>query len=388
MTIGFVFDTVLYKKNDDYYGMTLTYDFFKNRYLDKIEKMSIITRTQDISLAKGNIDGYKITNGENVSVNPIDCYNQIPDALLKRKLINEKLKEQLKKCDKVIIRMPSVLGIFACNICEKNNVPYMIEMVACAWDGYCNHTNKIGKLIAPFMYYLTKKSVLKCKYVLYVTSEFLQKRYPTPGQQFACSDVVLYDADENILKNKIESLSNFDNKKFSLCTVANVGMKYKGHIYVLKAIKKLKKEGINIKYYLAGNGDQNYLKKYITKYNLESNVEFLGSLSHDKVFDLLDSIDIYIQPSLQEGLPRATIEAMSRACVCIGSDVGGIPELLNSQMVFKRKNVNELCEILKKLNIKELSEEAKHNYNMSKKFEKNSLDKKRNEIYNNFVNKE
>ena len=90
MKVGFVFDTILYKKDDNYFGMTLTYDFFKTRYLDKFDKMSIITRTQEIALAKGNIDGYRITNGKNVDVNPIHYYNRIPDAFLKRKKIKNR----------------------------------------------------------------------------------------------------------------------------------------------------------------------------------------------------------------------------------------------------------------------------------------------------------
>lgn len=386
--IGFVFDTILYKKNSDYYGMTLTYEFFKNRYLDKAKKMTIITRTKNISQAIGNIDGYKITNGENVYVNPIDCYNQIPDALIKMKKIKKELKKQLDKCDKVIIRMPSVLGVFACEICRQNNIPYMIEMVACAWDGYCNHTNKMGKIIAPFMYLLTKKCTLKCNCVLYVTSEFLQKRYPTHGKQIACSDVVLCDSDDKVLKKRINRINAFNGKSFSICTVANVGMKYKGHIYVLKAIRKLKKDGVNIKYYLAGNGKQEYLKKYIVKYKLESNVEFLGALPHEKIFEILDNVDIYIQPSLQEGLPRALIEAMSRALPCIGTNVGGIPELLQSNMIFKKKKVSQLYGMLKSFTKNQLLDCAKHNFKYSEKFSKNSLDTKRNKFYSEFLGME
>lgn len=385
MNVGFVFDTVLLKKNNDYYGMTLTYEFFSERYLDKIDKMKVITRCDFFDNYKGDTSGYKKTNGNNLLVEPVFNYKKIPDALIKRKKIIEELSSSLDSCDKVIIRMPSVLGIIACDYCEKNNKPYMIEMVACAWDGYINHTNRIGKIIAPFMFYFTKSKIKHCNYVLYVTDEFLQKRYPTFGKHFGCSDVVLKSASSSILDKKIENSKKFNPKEFSMCTVANVGMRYKGHIYAFKAIKKLKEEDINVKYYLAGNGNQKFLKKSADKLNITENIIFLGSLNRDEVFSLLDYIDVYVQPSLQEGLPRALIEAMSRGCFCIGSNVGGIPELLDSKYIFKKKKYKQLRNILLNLTSEKIIEGNKNNYNKAQKFEKENLSEKRNLIYRNFL---
>src|SRR6185369_9527918 len=48
----------------------------------------------------------------------------------------------------------------------------------------------------------------------------------------------------------------------------------------------------------------------------------------DKVFEVMDSADVFVHPSHADGLPRAIIEAMARGLPCIASNVGGIPELV------------------------------------------------------------
>jgi glycosyltransferase involved in cell wall biosynthesis len=58
-------------------------------------------------------------------------------------------------------------------------------------------------------------------------------------------------------------------------------------------------------------------------------VRFTGHLSSpDLVRKELSEADLFVLPSRTEGLPRALIEAMAIGLPCIGSDVGGIPELL------------------------------------------------------------
>src|SRR5690606_15570335 len=117
--------------------------------------------------------------------------------------------------------------------------------------------------------------------------------------------------------------------KIIIGTTAAIDVKHKGQQYVIEALGELKKNGYTkFEYHLVGGGDPAYLKSIAKRHNIEENIHFLGTLPHNKVFEWLDNIDIYVQPSRQEGLPRALIEAMSRGLPAFGANTAGIPELL------------------------------------------------------------
>jgi glycosyltransferase involved in cell wall biosynthesis len=63
---------------------------------------------------------------------------------------------------------------------------------------------------------------------------------------------------------------------------------------------------------------------------------FLGELpAGEAIREQLDQATLMVLPSRTEGLPRVIIEAMARAVPCVASDVGGIPELLDSRYLVR-----------------------------------------------------
>jgi len=298
------------------------------------------------------------------------------------------LEEVIKKADGVIIRLPSFLGNKACELVKRYQKPYLIEMVGCAWDSLWNHGIK-GKIIAPYSFLRTRKYVKDAPYVLYVTEKFLQGRYPTNGKSIGCSDVVIEDVNPGIFDRRIEKI-NKRNRKRIIGTIGAVDVRYKGQEYVIQALSILKKRGYdNLEYQIVGNGDQSFLRSKAETFKVENQVYFLGGLAHEKIFDWLDSIDIYIQPSKTEGLPRALIEAQSRALPCLGSRVGGIPELIGEECVFDvSKKADEIATAISK-KIEFLDQEmekkiASYNYENAKKYNHEVLEKERSAFYKSF----
>jgi glycosyltransferase involved in cell wall biosynthesis len=104
----------------------------------------------------------------------------------------------------------------------------------------------------------------------------------------------------------------------------------KGHRYLLEAIDKLKLKFPGTKLLIAGDGPlKNELEKYAQTLNIHDKVIFLG-LRRD-IPDFLSSIDIFVLPSLWEGLSNALIEAMASGKPVIATDIPPIREIINSE---------------------------------------------------------
>ncbi|MDD6224244.1 MAG: glycosyltransferase [bacterium] len=388
MKLWFIFDTVMLKdENEDYYAINLNYKLWKERYLKTFDSMVVSTRMKELSyqeiMAK---KGYTISNGEGVEIKPITKYNKITDAILNRKQIEKELREILDTVDCVIIRMPSPLGNIACDICRKYKKKYAIEMVACPWNNYRNHGHWLGKVVAPFMYYETKRQCQKANRVLYVSKNFLQNRYPTNGKTTNASNVMINQSAPQVLEKRFAQI-NQEKNVYRLGLVGTLGLKYKGHLVALKALKILKREYPQIVIELLGPGDDPQLKKYITKNNLENNVILKGTLpSGEPVLNWMDQLDILVIPSYTEGLPRVLIEAMSRGCPAVGSSAGGIPELIRKELLHKPGDYNKLAKDIKR--IIESKEYAlllaKENFDNAKQYATEQLDIRRNNFWQEF----
>jgi len=146
-------------------------------------------------------------------------------------------------------------------------------------------------------------------------------------------------------KVKIE---NKPEKLRCIGVVANFNEE-KGHIYLIKATKLLIKEFPDIEVRLAGKGKlEGFIKEKVKEYGLEKNIFFEGQI--EDVFAFLDKIDIFVLPSISEGLPNAVIEALYMEKPVVATKVGGISEVIISGkngILVRPKNPEELADAIK-----------------------------------------
>ena len=302
-----------------------------------------------------------------------------------RKETKKIIHEAVCQCDILIVRVPSLIAYMAQQAAIKYHKPYIIEVVGCAWEAFW-HYAALTKIYAPFSYLRLKKNVAIAKYVIYVSNVFLQKRYPNKQHVCSISNVMLQEVSEEIIEKKIDLLSK-EKDKLIVTTLAAVDVLYKGQHFVIEAIARLRKKGYLFEYHVAGDGDQTRLKNIAKRFGVAQQVIFDGMLNANQVYELLDNTDIYIQPSLTEGLPRAVIEAMSRGCAVLGTKAGGISELVGKDFIFRRGNVTEIVNLMVKFveNKALLIESSKESFKKAKIFNKDILDSRRKVFYDTFV---
>lgn len=293
------------------------------------------------------------------------------------------IRKYITSADIIIARVPSIIAYRVSRIAHQCEKPVLALAMGCAWDVYWNHS-LAGKIIAPYMYWEMRRTLKNSDYALYVTSEFLQKRYPCCCKiNMGISDVRINKIDKDIIDRRILKIQErYTDSDILLMTTGDVSSKIKGQKFAIEAIKMLKDDGIIVNYVLVGEGDKKYLTNIADKLGVKNQLIFTGRLNYGEVIEMLDKADIYIQPSLSEGLPRAVVEAMSRGCPVIASSVGGNPELIDSRYLVSAKSAKDIYIKLKDiLHTNQMINQAYSNFERAKQFENEFLSKKRNNFF-------
>ena len=104
----------------------------------------------------------------------------------------------------------------------------------------------------------------------------------------------------------------------------------KGIDILIKAMYIVMKKFPTIKLELIAGEDDTYYRNLIKEYGLEKNIFILGRLERDKVLKHLSTAQLSIVPSLAEAFGYVVIEALSVRVPVIGSDTGGIAEIISN----------------------------------------------------------
>lgn len=371
------------KKDKEYYSPSFNYQVWK-RYLENFDGLDVHTRSIEINQSDLRKE-LNLAGGPNINIEPIQSYQNIKSLTHLLKIIKE-ISNTVNDNYFFVLRLPSVIGFLTGLILIIKRKKFLVETVGCSKESFYFKGGLIPKLISYPSYIIQKFVTRKASVATYITSDFLQKRYPTDGLEFSTVSNVHFNFDKESQKNIEKKLEKYSKKNVSdsykIGLIGSLDVNYKGHDQALKALNILRLKGYDIELYFVGPGNFSNWSPLIKKLKLREQVHYLGVMPAGEIInEWLSKMDFYIQPSLTEGHGRALVEAVYNGCIAFGSNVGGIPDSLNKEYTFTRGDHEELASLIEKsiLENKYGLNNIIVNFNNIKKYSTSVIEKKRND---------
>lgn len=356
-------------------------DSYWERYLQVFSTIYVVARVKKISNVSSLPNGYKRLENKNIKFIKLPYYHGLLQSLIFLPVIFIFIFFNIFKSKKNILRLPGIISIFAGIFSLILNKKFAVELVGDPYDVFSSGVGgKLSKLLRLIFTSMTKMLIKNAVAVSYVTERTMQKRYPADLRAFSTyySSISL---DDNVFHNRnIRKKVNKEN--FKILLVGSLEQMYKGFDIAILAISNLSFKDKTLIHIVGDGIYKEYLGHLIKERNMEDYFIFHGKIAREEIFKLMEDVDVFLMPSRTEGLPRALIEAMSKGLPAIGSNVGGIPELLPNEWIFKSEDHIDLSEKITQIyynnNIEDIS---KVNMLKAKEFRSDILQKRRNKLY-------
>jgi glycosyltransferase involved in cell wall biosynthesis len=339
--------------HDHWFGRDREGTYFSNgalpyraltRYLRHFDSLVVVGRVRPATAATRTV-----ASGAGVEMACLSPPS--PLGLYTPGVVTRHVREVVAGVDCVIARLPSLVGLAACAEASRAAKPWMVEVVGDALGALWNHGSVAGKLLAAPIWLRTRRWVARAPFALYVSQEFLQRRYPTRGESVGCSNAAVEGPRADVLERRLGSIAAHAGAPPTLGLVGSLDVDYKGHETALRALALLRRGGLpGARLRLLGGGDPRRWRARAAALGVADAIELGGTLPGGApVLAWMDALDVLLVPSETEGVPRALVEAMSRALPAVGARVGGIPELIDPEWTHAPGDARALAAIVARL---------------------------------------
>lgn len=381
------------------------YEFFKN-YLEVFDRVRVIARVFPVERVEAQ---YRAVDGPGVEVFAMPAYKGPFEFASQCKRVSNRAERAVEPGDAAILRVHSQIANSVEGWLTRRRQPFALEVVADPIDVLSHRANRHPVAPIARLYFAArlKSQCRRAMAVSYVTREALQRRYPPDrkhystnfssvslrpesfadfqraGQQFATSFSDVELPRESFTMGQRPASAG--HRRMRAVFVGTLESLYKGPDTLIEAIEYCKRSGVELKLVVIGSGKyQEILQRKCEHMGIHGQVRFTGALpAGETVRNELDAADLFVLPSRAEGLPRAMLEAMARGIPCVGSTVGGIPELLNAEEMVPPNHPRMLAEKLISVlsNQNRLSEMSARCLRVAATYSAAVLAKKRVEFY-------
>jgi glycosyltransferase involved in cell wall biosynthesis len=293
-------------------------------YLAVFSSVTVVARIVTVLAPE---PGWTLSSGQHIEFRAVRPFHGALQYLSALHLIAQQLKDAVDAGEALILRVPSPLANTLSRYLYRTRRTFAVEV---AGDPYAQFAP--GAMRHPlrplFRWWFASRQRFLCRHascLRYVTKHALQQEYPASygASVFSISDVYLPEEAYN------RQMRPFDAKPIRLIFVGMLEQLYKGQDVLVDAMAQLIRNGVSVHLRIVGDGKyRRYLEHLAFKLGVAFHIDFVGVCNHSRIRSELDNADLFVLPSRQEGTPRAMLEAMARSLPCIGTTVGGIPEIL------------------------------------------------------------
>lgn len=238
------------------------------------------------------------------------------------------LAKELKRSDIVLAKwfsFRSLIGVLVGRILRFRGL-LVVQIVGDPVEAFRGRYRRLNRYLVSvgswLLSSLTKWMVAQCD-VLYAVSEQLRAKYGREGK----ASVV---ASESRLKEEYFHYRVRDRiGEVPLLLFVGRLEEVKGVDYLLKALAILQSRGFKCRLRIVGSGTQmDRYRELAHRLGIAHSVEWIGFVPFDALLQHYRQADLFVLPSLSEGMPLVILEAMANSLPVVATQVGGIPELV------------------------------------------------------------
>lgn len=300
----------------------IAYSFWQ-RYRAVFERVGVAARVRRVKQVPPQLPR---ADGEGVTFCDLPDYLGPWQYLTRRREVRARLRAAIADYEVCCLRVPCVNATLAWHELRRAGRPFGLEVVGDPRDSLA--AGAIKTVVRPLACATATRALrAQCRTaqaVAYVTREALQQRYPAAPGAFTTHYSSIELPAEAL---RAEPRTDFAQAR-RLIFVGTLEVLYKAPDVLVAALARCANPALHLT--IVGDGRaRSALQARAEELGVAPQITFAGRLpAGETVRAVLDAADLFVLPSRQEGLPRAMIEAMARGLPCIGSTVGGIPELL------------------------------------------------------------
>jgi glycosyltransferase involved in cell wall biosynthesis len=315
---------------------------FWRRYLDVFDHVRCVARVQEVARLEGE---WHRCDSPEVSFCALPHYVGPAQFLQRMRRVRTAVRRSILPRDAYLLRVPGNIGTLVWHELQDRSHPYAVEVIGDPYDVFA--PGAVQHPLRPFFrWHTTRQLRRQCAGACtasYVTDSILQRRYPTRGMSIGASSVELPDENFAALPRTWRA----NTRAAKLIFVGSLEQYYKAPDLLIRAVSRAAARGFDLRLTVLGDGRlRPALEALSARLGIRDRVDFLGEIANGRVIAQFDAADLFVLPSWTEGLPKAMIEAMGRALPCIGSDAGGIPELLAPDAIVPRGDLAALTDKL------------------------------------------